>query len=300
MKAVDLFAGAGGYTTGALAAGLDVVACANHWRAAIDVHAANHPGVEHVLGNLLEMDMRRLPRHDVLLASPACQGFSEASQPRRRPKHEADRNTCWAVVCAAEAHRPEFVLVENVPAIRRWALFPVWLQAFEALGYVVRQHVFDCADFGVPQNRVRCLLSARRGRALDLRSPALPHRPFGPLVDWSTGEWRNLQDLPAGVRLRAARASARGLRGRYLLHYSRDHVGREFGRPIGTITTKVQWAAVDGSRSRMLTADELRRGMGFPASYLLPSGKCEAVRMLGNAIPPALAESVCRQVLEAA
>lgn len=219
MRAVDLFAGAGGFTTGALAAGLDVVAAANHWRAAIDVHAANHPGVEHVLGNLLEMDMRRLPRHDVLL---------------------------------------------------------------------------------VPQNRVRFLLTARRGRALDLRSPALLHRPFGPLVDWHAGTWRDLQDLPAGVRLRAARAAARGLRGRYLLHYSRDHVGRECDRPIGTITTKVQWAAVDGTRSRMLTADELRRGMGFPAGYLLPAGKCQAVRMLGNAIPPAVAESVCRQAMEAA
>lgn len=300
MRAVDLFAGAGGFTTGALAAGLEVVACANHWRAAIDVHAANHPGVEHVCANLLELDMRRLPRHDVLLASPACQGFSEASQPSRRPKHEADRNTCWAVVCAAEAHRPETILVENVPAIRRWPLFSVWLQAFEALGYVVRQHVFDAADFGVPQNRVRFVLTARRGCALDLRSPALPHRAFGPLVDWHAGEWRRLRNLPVGVRRRAARAKARGLSGRYLLHYSSDHAGREVDRPIGTITTKVQWAAVDGGRSRMLSADELRRGMGFPADYQLPEGKCAAVRMLGNAIPPALAQSICRQAMEAA
>ena len=34
MKAIDLFAGAGGFTTGAELAGARVIWAANHWRAA--------------------------------------------------------------------------------------------------------------------------------------------------------------------------------------------------------------------------------------------------------------------------
>lgn len=49
MIAVDLFAGAGGSTVGAEQAGARVVLAANHWRAAIDVHRANHPDAEHWL-----------------------------------------------------------------------------------------------------------------------------------------------------------------------------------------------------------------------------------------------------------
>jgi site-specific DNA-cytosine methylase len=56
LIAVDLFAGAGGSTVGAEQAGARVVLAANHWRAAIDVHRANHPDAEHWLQDLQQAD----------------------------------------------------------------------------------------------------------------------------------------------------------------------------------------------------------------------------------------------------
>lgn len=47
MRAIDLFAGAGGFSTGAKMAGCAVVWAANHWRAAVDIHASNHPDTAH-------------------------------------------------------------------------------------------------------------------------------------------------------------------------------------------------------------------------------------------------------------
>ena len=38
MRAIDLFAGAGGFSTGAVAAGCRVVWAANHWQAAVECH----------------------------------------------------------------------------------------------------------------------------------------------------------------------------------------------------------------------------------------------------------------------
>ncbi|HEB56642.1 MAG TPA: DNA cytosine methyltransferase [Gammaproteobacteria bacterium] len=40
MKAIDLFAGAGGFSTSATQAGTNVIWAANHWRVAVDTHAA--------------------------------------------------------------------------------------------------------------------------------------------------------------------------------------------------------------------------------------------------------------------
>lgn len=271
--AVDLFAGLGGFTEGAGLAGVRVAAALNHWRAAVDMHQANHPTTRHDCQDLQQYDFAELPAYGYLLASPACQGHSSAGQPSRgdrrvgahvRSKHDADRNTAWAVVTCAEVTRPHTILVENVRPFQRWALFEVWLEALRALGYVVRVHLFDTATFGVPQNRARVIVSARLGQALDLVSPELAPAPFGPCIDWRAGTWHDLATKPEGVHRRVDAARARGLGDRFLVHYGwSGHKGRELDRPIGCITTKVQWAAVKGKRIRMLSAAELRRGMGF-------------------------------------
>ena len=47
MRVADMFAGAGGFSTGAAMAGAEVVWAANHWRLAVDTHEANHPSTKH-------------------------------------------------------------------------------------------------------------------------------------------------------------------------------------------------------------------------------------------------------------
>ena len=152
MIAIDLFAGLGGFTEGASQAGVHVAYAANHWPLAVQWHAANHPDTEHACQDLQQADFRAAPAHDILLASPACQGHSPA-RGRERPHHDAQRATAWAVVTCAEVHRPAVVLVENVPAFARWVLFPAWCAALDALGYALAPMVLDAADAGVPQHR---------------------------------------------------------------------------------------------------------------------------------------------------
>ena len=55
-------------------AGCSVVYAANHWPLAVEWHAANHPGTDHACQDLQQADFTALPDHDVLLASPSCQG----------------------------------------------------------------------------------------------------------------------------------------------------------------------------------------------------------------------------------
>ena len=43
--AIDLFAGLGGWSTGARAAGVQVLWAANHWPVAVEWHSANHPDI---------------------------------------------------------------------------------------------------------------------------------------------------------------------------------------------------------------------------------------------------------------
>lgn len=78
MKAIDLFSGFGGSSTGASMAGIDVVWAGNHWQEAVGIHALNHPSSQHVCQDLHQADWSSVPAHDLLIASPCCQGHSKA------------------------------------------------------------------------------------------------------------------------------------------------------------------------------------------------------------------------------
>jgi site-specific DNA-cytosine methylase len=131
--AIDLFAGLGGWSTGARAAGVEVLWAANHWPDAVEWHSANHPDTQHICQDLHQADWTKVPSHDILLASPCCQGHSKArGKSSGNPQHDSSRSTAWAVVSALEFHRPEAAIVENVPEFMDWALYPAWEAAMRS------------------------------------------------------------------------------------------------------------------------------------------------------------------------
>lgn len=302
MKAIDLFAGAGGFSTGARMAGVDVVWAANHWQAAVSIHAENHPDVVHSCQDLHQADWSAVPSHDLLLASPACQGHSRA-RGKERPHHDAQRNTAWAVVSAVEYHRPAFALVENVTDFTKWALYPAWCSALHALGYALTPMVIDAADHGVPQNRLRLFVVCSRSRyPIEIRFEAKPHAPASSFIDFKAGNWSPIDRAGRSVRTLQRVSAGRTRHGdRFLTaYYGNETGGRSLNRPIGTITTRDRYAVIDGDRMRMVSATEYRDGMGFPATYKLPAAHRDAVHLLGNAVCPPVAADVISELRRAA
>jgi DNA (cytosine-5)-methyltransferase 1 len=302
MKAIDLFAGAGGFSTGATMAGVNVVWAANHWPAAVQVHANNHPDTIHLCQDLQQADWSQVPAHDLLMASPACQGYSRA-RGKERAHHDAQRSTAWAVVSAAEFHRPEAVLVENVPEFAKWTLFPAWCSAMGALGYALSPMILDAADHGVAQHRRRLFIAGTRSKhPVQLNLPRRAHVGSAQIIDFDAGRW-SIVNKPGRSQATLARiAGGRKAHGdRFLTaYYGNETGGRSLSRPVGTITTRDRWAVIDGDRMRMLSVDECRKAMGFPASYQLPTRAKDAMHMLGNAVVPVVACDVINALRAAA
>ena len=297
MRAIDLFAGLGGFSEGAEQAGCQVVWAANHWPAAVQVHANNHPQAAHVCQDLQQADWTQVPAHDLLLASPACQGHTRA-RGKERPHHDATRATAWAVVSALECHRPALGLIENVPEFTKWALFPAWCSAINALGYAISPHLVDAADHGVPQHRERVLIALTRSKhPIQLALPRREHVPAANIIDFDAGRWSAVEKPGRSAATLLRVQNGRRQHGdRFLTaFYGNERGGRSLSRPVGTITTRDRWAVVDGSRMRMLSVNEARRAMGFRATYQLPERQKDAMHMLGNAVCP----PVVRDVIEA-
>lgn len=304
MRAIDLFAGLGGFSAGAELAGVNVVWAANHWQAAVDIHAANHPGAAHACQDLQQMNWRDVPAHDLLLASPCCQGHSRArGKGNGNPEHDASRSTAWAVVDAVEYHRPEFAVIENVPEFTAWVLYPAWCAAMDALGYCLTPTIVDAADHGAPQHRERLFIVAVQAKhPLMLRLSKRAHVPASSFVDFNAGKWQpiikpgraanTLERIESGRRVHGARFISS--------YYGAERGGRSLARPVGTITTRDRHAIIDGDRMRMFSAQECRAAMGFPAGYKLPDQHRLAVHMLGNAVCPPAARDVINALRAAA
>ncbi len=304
MNAIDLFAGLGGWSTGAKQAGVNVLWAANHWPSAVEWHAANHPDTTHACQDLHQADWTQVPSHDLLLASPCCQGHSKArGKASGNPQHDASRSTAWAVVSAAEVHKPEAAIIENVPEFTDWALYPAWAAAMNALGYQLAPHVIDCADLGVPQNRERLFIVATRSKApLFLNLPKFEHVHATSFIDFNSGRWSPI-DKPGRAQATLERvANGRAIHGdRFVMsYYGNTKIGRSLNRPIGTITTRDRWAVVDGDRMRMLTADENLLAMSFPSDVKRPASHKLTVHMAGNAVPPLAAQRIIQALKVAA
>lgn len=289
---------------GAVQAGVKVVAAANHWQMAVSSHELNHPEAKHHCQDLTLMDPRDFPAYDLLLAGPACPGHTPA-RGKEKPHHDASRATAWCVVDVVEATRPKALMVENVPGFMKWALYPLWKQALETLGYKVTTQVMDAAEYGVPQNRERLFVVGSLKKSIELVSPGLAPVPassflrFDNSVKWS----------PIAKPGRAQATLDRIERGRRELGVERflapfygngsGLTGRSINRPIGTVTTLDRYVVVNGDQLRCLTVDEYKAAQSFPAAYQLLGTRRDQIMQLGNAVPPPMAREHCRQIMAA-
>lgn len=299
MKALDIFAGAGGWSVGAQRVGIDIVGAINHWPVAVASHTANHPHARHWCEDTLRVDPRDVPAHDVLLASPACQGHSPA-RGVDRPHHDAMRATAWCVVRFAEACEPRYLAVENVPAFTAWACYPAWRAALTALGYQLAEYILDAADFGVPQERRRVFVVGERNakRAPRIESPRLPHAPASSFLHLDRGPWSPVAGHAPKTLARIA--AAQRAHGPDVLapYYGSGSglTGRPLSRPIGTLTTRDRYALVRGDRMRMVAVDEMKAATSFPADYVLAGTRAEQVMQIGNAVVPVVGSGVLAQM----
>lgn len=296
MKAIDLFSGSGGTSLGAQWAGLEVLWAANHNPRVVETHRENHPEVIHLCQDLHQADWSEVPDHNVMLASPCCQGHSNARGKRSRSKQaDKSRSTAWAVVSCLEAKQPEFGVVENVPEFASWQLFEPWLDAIKRLGYSVAMHVVNCSTLGVPQSRRRMfMVLARAKNPLWLDLPKHDPVPASSFIDFNMRgyEWFDWRERVPATTKRITQGR-RDFGDVFIdTAYGSERTGHSIHKPIGTITTVNKHSLVVGDKIRPLSIKELAAAQTFPSNYKWPEGATISKLMIGNAVPPLAAQRV--------
>jgi DNA (cytosine-5)-methyltransferase 1 len=184
LHVADLFAGAGGASTGlqlaAADAGLELdLVAVNHWPAAVRTHQANHPTSRHFCAAVDSVDPREaVPggHLHLLVAGPECTFFSTARG--GKPVDDQRRASPWHILRWLELLRVDHVLIENVPEFRAWGplgangrplkakkgiTFRAFLDAIRSLNYRVEHRILNAADYGEATTRKRLFVQASRG-----------------------------------------------------------------------------------------------------------------------------------------
>ncbi|MBI4028182.1 MAG: DNA cytosine methyltransferase [Verrucomicrobia bacterium] len=161
-RLIDAFAGAGGKTLGfSEKFGHPFVSV---WANDIDedcceTYNANF-GSHAVCGDIfkvLDDPNTTIPKADVVIGGPPCQGFSNLNQQKNLGVDP--RRALWrGFIELIRRAEPEVFVMENVPPLLKSFEYREIAAAARKLGYLVRSQVLCAADYGVSQTRNRAFV----------------------------------------------------------------------------------------------------------------------------------------------
>ena len=309
IRAIDLFAGAGGSSWGAKSAGVTVVAAVDRWDLAHETYKSNFPDVTFLQEKCEDVNLYKLRQTvgpvDLIIASPECTSHTCAKG--NAPRSEVSRRTAFEVIRFAEVFKPRWIVVENVVHMRTWKSYKRWIEQLEGIGYNLRDQVINAADHGVPQARRRLFIMCDREKAPVEVKTCVEKKSTAASILVPNGLFRfsNLRaaNRAAATLERAERALAvlGEKKGFLLVYYGSDAAGgwQQLDVPLRTLTTLDRFAYVrptkNGHEMRMLQVPEVKAAMGFPEEYLLEHGtRRERIKLMGNAVCPPVMAAVIR------
>lgn len=159
IRYLDMFAGVGGFRSGLTNAGdyfVPVGWCEIDPFAQKAYRALYETEGEYFCDDATRIKCEDLPEIDLITAGFPCQPFSVSG---RRLGFADTRGTLFhEIVRVAEARRPPYLLLENVPGLLNHEggkTFGTILAAIHELGYSLEWCVLNSTNFGVPQQRRR-------------------------------------------------------------------------------------------------------------------------------------------------
>ena len=302
MKVISLFSGAGGLDLGFILSGHKIVWANDCYLDAVETYRRNIG--DHIDSrDICEVDSNEIPDADILIGGFPCQGFSVANWNRTIGD---SRNFLYKeIIRILNDKQPKYFLVENVKgliSLGKGAALRMVLNDFVTAGYQVKYQLFNTADYGVPQQRLRLIMLGIRTDIPDkIKFPPVPTHakpdtaPTLDLAPWVTvGE--ALADLPEPTE---ANDIPNHVNSKYKLRFN-GHLGHRYidpNKPAPTVTARgdEKGGVVvlhHPSNHRRMTVRELARVQSFPDSFVFAGSKTSGYRQVGNAVPPRFAAAL--------
>jgi DNA (cytosine-5)-methyltransferase 1 len=183
MRALELYAGIGGFASAIRDSGVEVVAAIEQSDVALSVYRANFPHrtLEKNLNGITAKDLARFEA-DLWWMSPPCQSFTVRGA--QRDVDDPRARSFLRLIGILRELRPPTIALENVPAFSGSRAHAALIEALLSSGYRIRERVLCPTELGVPNRRARYYLAASRGPLAERRSDSgRPLRPLAAFLD---------------------------------------------------------------------------------------------------------------------
>jgi len=309
IKIISLFSGSGGLDLGFLQTGKFKVILANDFNKLACESYKKNIG-EHIVHEDIS-NLKNLPKADIIIGGPPCQGFSTAN-----PKRSFDdpRNQLFKEYARIiKEVKPKMFLMENVSGMMtmgKGKVFDLIKKELINCGYKLYDKLLNAKDYGVPQSRRRVIIIGVRNdinedysfpkythennhitinhllskkiknddpnhkisNLTELNLERLNHIPEGGSMKDCPKELQNNSDLNRAMRrLNSNKISPT------IVHNNCDH----YYHP---------------TENRRITIREMARIQGYPDNYIFCGSKSEQSRQVGNSVPIRLGNVLAKSI----
>jgi DNA (cytosine-5)-methyltransferase 1 len=309
MKAIDLYAGIGGWALGLQMAGISIARSYEWWGPALNTHKDNLRG-QVIPGDIRELDLSSLPKRiDIVVGSPPCTQFSYSNRGGSGDVTDGLRDITKFLDVVRHI-RPKYWALENVPRVKsvleRELTVGGALESYRDLFEKASIEIIDMSDYGLPQKRRRCIAgnydfdlfgSYRKvltrltlGDVLKgletFRDPIYSKRKSNLITDNTAEAALNWEEERFNQDMKQAHPI-----------YNDMSFPDVLDRPSRTVTatcTRVSRESViiyddNIGGHRRLSVRERSSLQGFPIDYeFQASSHAQKLKMIGNAIPPSI------------
>lgn len=295
MKFIDLFAGTGAFSYVLEKYGHEAVYANDMLPISKEIYELNHP-TKLTLGDIMEVDVRDIPAHDILCGGFPCQPFSIAGQ--QKGFDDTRANVFWKLLEIMKFHNTSIIFLENVKNLASHNgghTFDTILNELYKLGYKVRYEVLDTATTtGIPQHRERIyIVGFKDDDAYDAFKFEFPHRDINPIIGYLeenvadtyyyTDKLKVYNDIRASI--------TKHIRTNTVYQYRRHYVRENKSGCCPTLTANMGAGGhnvpliMDDKGIRKLTPRECFNLQGFPETYILPDvSNSKLYALAGNAV----------------
>lgn len=194
---IDLFCGAGGMTlgfTGMFNHNFNPIWANDFNKYCIDTYNLNF-GSHGIYGDIIDILKNKsikIPKADVVIGGPPCQGFSLLNKKR---KNDPRRQLWRPYLEIVERSEAEVFVIENVPHLLGTAEHAEIVKTAKGMGFEVWSGKICSADYGVPQIRWRALIiGSKKCLPAEIFPPRKTHyKPEG--MDKNSTAFLNLEEF---------------------------------------------------------------------------------------------------------
>lgn len=309
-RTVSLFSGIGGFDLGLKYNGFNIIWANDFDKYACETYKKNVS--KNIVCGDIRIEKENIPDHDVLIGGFPCQPFSTLG--KLNGFNDEERGTLFfEIKDIISKHRTKVLVLENVKNIMNHdggKTFKRIIHELESLGYICFYHVFNSADYGIPQRRNRCYIIAFLGEFFNTPDFEFPEKQklnitTQDLLDKDVEEKYFLTKRIIGTIL------GKGTKN-YIVNPTID---LPISKTLTATMAKMHRASQDNYVTdddnfkkhcnqdervniRKLTPNECRKLQGFPSDWKQVVSDCQAYKQFGNAVTVNISYAIGKSLMK--